>query len=64
MMNYKWCLMVMGQYMIILAGTWSVLVSTAWYHVVQGQHRAYMPLYIWGFGLVTPMPQRQTDNRI
>ena len=38
--------MVLGQYMAILAGTWSVLVSTAWYHVVQGQHRAYMPEYI------------------
>ena len=24
MMNYKWYLMVLGQYMTILAGTWSV----------------------------------------
>ena len=24
MMNYKWYLMVLGQYMMILAGTWSV----------------------------------------
>ena len=31
MMNYKWYLMVLGQYMTILAGTWSVYVGTAWY---------------------------------
>ena len=31
MMNYKWYLMVLGQYMTILAGTWSVEVGTAWY---------------------------------
>ena len=41
--------MVLGQYMEILAGTWwigSVYVGTAWYWVVQGQHRALMPVYI------------------
>ena len=31
MMNYKWYLMVLSQYMTILAGTWSVSVGTAWY---------------------------------
>ena len=46
MMNYKWYLMVLGQYMTILAGTWSVFVGTAWYYVVQGQQRACMPVYI------------------
>ena len=30
MMNYKWYLMALGQYMTILAGTWSVKVGTAW----------------------------------
>ena len=28
MMNYKWYLMVLGQYMTILAITWSVFVGT------------------------------------
>ena len=28
MMNYKWYLMILGQYMTILAGTWSVYVGT------------------------------------
>ena len=34
MMNYKWYLMVLGQYMTILAGTWSVKVGTAWWYMV------------------------------
>ena len=46
MMNHKWYLMVAGQYMTILVGTWSVSVGTAWYYVVQGQQRACMPVYI------------------
>ena len=56
MMNYKWCLMVLGQYITILAGIWSVKIGTAWYYVVQDQYRAYMPIYIgkrdiwFGFG--------------
>ena len=31
MMNYKWYLMVLGQYIMILAGTCSVQVGTAWH---------------------------------
>ena len=34
MMNYKWYLMVLGQYMTILTGTWSVLGT--WYLVLLG----------------------------
>ena len=39
MMNYKWYLMVLGQYMTILAGTWSVLLvllDIRWYMVSKG----------------------------
>ena len=46
MMNYKWYLVVLGQYMAILAGTWSVFVGTAWYWVEQGQQRACIPVYV------------------
>ena len=47
MLNFKWCLMVLGQYMTILAGIWSVKIGTAWYYVVQDQQRACMgpPLF-------------------
>ena len=40
--------MVLGQYMTILAGSWSVFVDTAWYWVEleKGQQRACMPVYI------------------
>ena len=37
--NYKWYLMVLGQYMTILAGTWSVklvLLGITWYRVSKG----------------------------
>ena len=49
MMNYKWYQQVLGQYKAILSGTWWYWVSktgTAWYYMVQGQHRACMPVYI------------------
>ena len=39
MMNYKWYLMVLGQYMTILAGTWSVKLvplGIRWYRVTKG----------------------------
>ena len=36
MMNYKWYLMVLDQYMTILAGTWSVLLGIRWYRVSKG----------------------------
>ena len=36
MMNYKWYLMVLDQYMTILAGTWSVLPGIRWYRVSKG----------------------------
>ena len=36
MMNYKWYLMVLDQYMTILAGTWSVLLGIRWYRVIKG----------------------------
>ena len=36
MMNYKWYLMVLDQYMMILAGTWSVLLGIRWYRVSKG----------------------------
>ena len=39
MMNYKW-------YCLVLGGTGSVKTGTAWYYMVQGQHRACMPVYI------------------
>ena len=48
MMNYKWHLMVLGQYMTILAGIWSVEIGTAWYYVVQGQQRACMGRPLFG----------------
>ena len=38
-MNYKWYLMVLGQYMTILAGTWQyklVLLDNRWYMVSKG----------------------------
>ena len=50
MMNYKCYLMVLGQYMMIVAGTWSVFVGTAWYWVEQGQQRACIPVYVWKSG--------------
>ena len=46
MMNYKWYQQVLGQYKAILSGTESVKTGTAWYYMVQGQHRACMPVYI------------------
>ena len=42
--------MVLGQYIwqywLVLGGTGSVKVGTAWYFMVQGQYRAFMPAYI------------------
>ena len=44
-----WCVMVLGQYMAILVGTWWYWVSISWYCLVlsgtQGQHGAFMPVY-------------------
>ena len=61
--------MVVGQCMAILAGldgTWSIYVGTARYKVVQGQHRAFMPVHnekkveIWS----DDTDASHTDNRI
>ena len=65
MMNYKWYLMVLGHHMMILAGTWAVKVGTAWYYMVQGQQRAFMPIYTgkkWRFGQVLLMPDTHTQS--
>ena len=70
MMNYKWYLMVLGQYMTILAGTWSVklvLLGIRWYRVNKGLVCLCI-LEEWRFGRVTPIPHTlthsHTDNRI
>ena len=34
------------RYCLVLGGTGSVKTGTAWYYMVQGQHRACMPVYI------------------
>merc|ERR1711978_716945 len=51
MMNYKWYLMVLGQYMTILAGTWS---AKGLYACIYWKK--------WRFGRVTPMPDTLTDR--
>ena len=67
MMNYMQYLMVLGQYMMILTGTWSVKVGTACFQVVQGQQGACMPLYIGKSGDLVGcyrcLTHRQTDKQ-
>ena len=64
MMNYKWYLMVLGQYMTILAGTWSVKVGTGTgiSLILIGGTRSAKGLYAciywkkWRFDRVLPTP--------
>ena len=61
--------MVLGQYIwqywLVLGGTGSVKVGTAWYFMVQGQYRAFMPAYIEKVDILSGVtnPSR-TDNKI
>ena len=59
--------MVLGQNMVVLAGTWWYWVIKSWYCLAlggrEGQYRA-LCLYIlkkWTFGQVLPIPQTQQN---
>ena len=74
MMNYKvklvgtsWYWVSMWRYWMVPGGTGSSYTGTAWYLVVHGQYKAFMPVYFFNkyrFGWVLPIPHRLTDNKI
>ena len=49
---------------LVLGGTGSVQTGTAWYYVVQGQHRAFMPVYIGNIYWIWSGVTDDTENRI